>query len=114
MVLSDPDNSCAQTRREIRQLMKVSKLFHRCGCPILLIRQQVGPAEQSFFVDANNPVLESSDGKRSPRVIERCPQCNGFIKLEKLYSQPPAVGKEDPKAPTGYIPARMGSNDPAK
>lgn len=94
--------------------MKVSKLFHRCGCPILRIRQQVGPAEQSFFVDANDPVVESSDGKRSPRVIERCPQCKGFIKLEKLHSQPPALEKEETKAPTGYMPARMSSDDPAK
>ncbi|HAA03693.1 MAG TPA: hypothetical protein DCZ69_09865 [Syntrophobacteraceae bacterium] len=94
--------------------MKVSKLFHRCGCPILHIRQQVGPAEKSFFVDANNPVIESSDGKRSPRVIERCPQCKGFVKLEKLYSEPPSLGTADTKAPTGYMPARMGSDDPPK
>jgi hypothetical protein len=94
--------------------MKMQKLFHRCGYPVLNIAEQVGPAERSYFVDANNPVVESAGGKNAANVITRCPQCKGFIKLEKLYSAPPPPEKGEAKAPSGYIPARMGSKDDAK
>jgi|WetSurMetagenome_2_1015567.scaffolds.fasta_scaffold1633866_1 hypothetical protein len=94
--------------------MKVRKLFHRCGCPILLIKEQVGPAERSYFVDANNPFTELAGGKRAPKVIERCPECKGFIKMEKLFSEPPAPVAQDTKSPSGYIPARMGTDDSKK
>ena len=94
--------------------MKVQKLYHRCGYPILNIAEQVGPAERSYFVDANNPVVESAGGKNAANVISRCPQCKSFIKIEKLYSAPPTPEETDDKAPSGYIPARMESKDKAE
>jgi hypothetical protein len=94
--------------------MKVQKLYHRCGYPILNIAEQVGPAERSYFVDANSPVVESAGGKNAANVITRCPQCKGFIKLEKLYSAPPPSEEMDTKTPSGYIPARMESKDKAE
>ncbi len=94
--------------------MKVQKLFHRCGHPILVVAEQVGPAERSYFVDADKPVVEAQAGKTAANVITRCPECNGFIKIEKLYSTRPQPEPADSKAPTGYIPARMGTKNDTK
>jgi hypothetical protein len=91
--------------------MKVRKLFHRCGHTILNITEQVGPAERSYFVDAEKPVLTSPNGKNAANVINRCPQCSGFLKIERLLSEPPPPENKDQKAPSGYIPARMGAKD---
>jgi hypothetical protein len=87
--------------------MKVQKLYHKCGHPILFVKQKIGPAEQVFFVDGCNPVAETEEGQKKPRVIDRCPECQGFIKIEKLYSNMPTVKECDCKAPTGYIPAKI-------
>jgi hypothetical protein len=87
--------------------MKVEKLFHKCGYPILFLKQKVGPAEQTMFVDGNDPVVQTGDGQKKPRVISRCPKCQGFIKIEKLFTDMPTPSEEDPKAPSGYIPARF-------
>jgi hypothetical protein len=87
--------------------MKVEKLYHKCGHPILFLKRKVGPAEETLFVDGNDPVVQTEDGQKKPRVISRCPGCQGFIKIEKLFSHMPTPSKEDTKGPTGYIPARF-------
>jgi hypothetical protein len=87
--------------------MKVEKLYHKCGYPIVFLKRKVGPAEETMFVDGNDPVVQTEDGQKKPRVISRCPGCQGFIKIEKLLTHMPTPLKDDPKAPSGYIPARI-------
>lgn len=85
--------------------MKLDKLYHKCGHPILVVHRSVGPAEETLFVDGEKSFLQGKDGSQKPNVIERCPGCSGFIKMEKLVSAKPEV--EEQKGPTGYIPAKF-------
>lgn len=85
--------------------MKLDKLYHKCGHPILVIHRSVGPAVQTLFVDGNHSFLQGKDGSQKPNVIERCPECTGYIKMEKLVSVKPAVVEQ--KGSTGYIPAQF-------
>ncbi len=85
--------------------MKLDKLYHKCGHPILVIRRPVGPAEQTLFVDGENSFLQGKDGSQKPNVVERCPACTGYIKMEKLVSIRPEIIEQ--KGSTGYIPAKF-------
>jgi len=85
--------------------MKLDKLYHKCGHPILVIRRSVGPAVETLFVDGGKSFLTGKDGSQKPNVIERCPECTGFIKMEKLLSAKPEAVEQ--KGSTGYIPAKF-------
>ena len=85
--------------------MQAEKFYHKCGYPILVVKRLVGLATQIVFVDGNNPFVEGKDGKKTTRVINKCPDCGGAIKEEKLLSKKPDEVKD--KGPSGYIPGRM-------
>lgn len=87
------------------EVMQVSKFFHRCGYPVLVVKKQVGPVTEAFFLDGNHPFIEKKDGSKTPKIINRCPECEGSIKMEKLLTEQPEVSEE--KGPTGYMPARI-------
>jgi hypothetical protein len=87
--------------------MKLDKLYHRCGHPILVIRRPVGPAVETLFVDGEKSFLQGKEGSQKPNVVERCPGCSGFIKMEKLMSAKPAIVEQ--KGSSGYIPAKFTS-----
>jgi hypothetical protein len=95
----------AKSKLEI--LMKLEQLYHKCGHSILLVKKSVGPAQESFFIDGANPFLEGKAGARHPNVINKCPGCSGFLKIERLLSQKPEISEE--KAPSGYIPAKFSA-----
>ncbi len=85
--------------------MKLDKLYHKCGHPILVIHRPVGPAVETLFVDGNRSFVQGKDGSQKPNVIERCPECTGFIKMEKLVSVKPEIAEQ--KGSSGYIPAKF-------
>lgn len=85
--------------------MKLDKLYHKCGHPILVIHRPVGPAVETLFVDGNRSFVQGKDGSQKPNVIERCPECTGFIKMEKLVSVKPEIVEQ--KGSSGYIPAKF-------
>ncbi|NLI80732.1 MAG: hypothetical protein GX443_03480 [Deltaproteobacteria bacterium] len=85
--------------------MQVQKLYHRCGHPVLVARRQVGNATEILFLDGERPFIDRKDGSKSPNIVRECPECSGFIKMEKLLSVKPEASKE--KGPTGYMPARI-------
>ena len=85
--------------------MQAEKLYHKCGYPILVVKKAVGPASTTFFVDGNNPFIEGKDGDRKTRIVTSCPECKGFIKMERLLSNKPDQDGE--KKASGYIPARI-------
>ena len=80
--------------------MQIEKYFHKCGYPILEVKKPMGLVVDTFFLDGNTPFLQAKDGKQNPNVIKRCPECGGFIALEKLLSEkPPRVeGKRGSQA----------------
>lgn len=63
--------------------MQIEKYFHKCGYPILEVKKPMGLVVDTFFLDGNTPFLQAKDGKQNPNVIKRCPECGGFIALEK-------------------------------
>jgi hypothetical protein len=86
--------------------MQLEKYFHKCGYPILEVKRPTGLVVETFFLDGNSPFLLGKDGKQNPNLIKRCPECGGFIAVEKLFSEePPKI--EEKKRPTGYMPARI-------
>jgi hypothetical protein len=85
--------------------MQAERFYHKCGYPILVVKRPVGLATETFLIDGNNPFIEGKDGKKSTRVIQRCPECDGSLRAEKLLSKKPDESQD--KRPTGYIPGRM-------
>ena len=85
--------------------MDIQKLYHKCGYPILFIKESVFPANKTYFVDGEKPFLDTTDGTKRPRVIRKCPECGGTILIERLLTQKPAIQEE--RKPTGYIPAKI-------
>lgn len=85
--------------------MQVLKLYHRCGHPILVLKRPVGSLTEILYVDGNRPFIERKDGYKNPNVIKQCPECTGFIKMERLLSVRPNT--EEVKGPSGYMPARI-------
>jgi hypothetical protein len=86
--------------------MQIEKYYHKCGYPILEVKRSTGLVVDTFFLDGNTPFLQNKDGKQNPNVVKRCPQCDGFIVVERLLSEkPPKI--EEKKTVTGYIPARI-------
>lgn len=86
--------------------MQIEKYFHKCGYPVLEVKRPMGLVVDTFFLDGKTPFLHGKDGEQKPNEITRCPQCGGFIAVEKLLSvEPPKV--EEKKRVTGYIPARI-------
>lgn len=93
------------TRSNERTNMKLDKLYHKCGHPILVVHRPIGPAVETFFVDGNRSFIQSKDGSQKPNVIERCPECSGTIKIERLVSVKPVEVEQ--KGASGYMPARF-------
>ncbi len=85
--------------------MRAEKYFHKCGYPILQVKQAVGPVEQTCFVDPNNPFNVDKSGNKTLRAIKQCPECKGTIVAERLLTRQPE--NTQPKGPTGYIPVKM-------
>ena len=85
--------------------MDIQKLYHKCGYPVLFIRESVFPADKTYFVDGQKPFIETGDGSKKARVIRTCPECGGTILIERLLTQQPVIREE--RKPTGYIPAKI-------
>lgn len=85
--------------------MQTEKYFHKCGYPVLEVKRPRGLAVDILFLDGNAPIKQGEDGKQNPNIIQRCPQCGGFITVERLLSNEPPK-REEKKRVTGYIPAR--------
>ena len=84
--------------------MKGKITYHSCGYPIIIVERRKGIVTEKFFVDGKNPIQKDKAGNPVPAEVETCPDCGGFIKMERLRETPPEV--KDEKGPSGYMPAR--------
>lgn len=75
--------------------MKVEKGYHRCGQPILIVKEMVGPVVKTCFVNANDPFVVDQNGQKSLKKVTECPECGGYLRLEKLGTADPKGGQED-------------------
>ena len=70
--------------------MDVEKSYHNCGCLILIIKEMVGPVKETYFVNGNEPFVVDQNGVRRAKKITKCPECGGFLRMERLSPQKPA------------------------
>ena len=84
--------------------MKGKVTYHSCGYPIVIVERRKGIVSEKFFVDGKNPITKDRAGNPVPAEVETCPECGGFIKMERLRETAPTEDTE--KRPSGYIPAR--------
>ncbi|MBP8646239.1 MAG: hypothetical protein KBH99_08975 [Syntrophobacteraceae bacterium] len=83
--------------------MKIEKLYHKCGHAIIYAKETIFPATKTFFIDGEDPFTDDGDGSKKPRVLQKCPACGGFIRIERLLSQKPEI--QEDRRTSGYIPA---------
>ena len=69
--------------------MEVEKSYHNCGCLILIVKEMVGPVKETYFVSGNDPFTVDKSGTKKTKKITKCPDCGGFLRMERLSPQKP-------------------------